>query len=85
MYGDDMNALNEAIEQVGGAAALAKKLGVWPSAVTNWRSRGVPASQCPSIEEVSGVRCEQLRPDIMWIRGDDGRVAGHFVSANVMA
>jgi DNA-binding transcriptional regulator YdaS (Cro superfamily) len=32
-----------------------------------WKARGrVPAEHCPSIEAATGIRCEDLRPDVNW-------------------
>jgi DNA-binding transcriptional regulator YdaS (Cro superfamily) len=32
-----------------------------------WKARGkVPAEHCPAIERATGVRCEELRPDVPW-------------------
>lgn len=48
---------------------LAKRLGIAPQVVNNWKRRGrVPADYCPAIERVTGekVRCEDLRPDVDW-------------------
>lgn len=52
---------------------LARKLGVSPVLVHQWKKRGpegrqVPAERCPEIEKATGgaVRCEDLRPDVDW-------------------
>ena len=64
---EQMRALDEAAEKAGGVGALAQKLGVAASAPSMWRARGrVPAEHCPAIERETGVRCEELRPDIAW-------------------
>lgn len=34
---------SELITKLGGATALARKLGTTPQAVCNWRTRGIPA------------------------------------------
>jgi DNA-binding transcriptional regulator YdaS (Cro superfamily) len=60
-----MDALSSAIERAGGVTALAQKLGVVPSAVTNWRRRGkVPADFACKIEGATGVAARELRPDL---------------------
>lgn len=47
--------------------ALANRIGVkGKQVVFNWQTRGVPAEFCPLIERETGVRCEELRPDIAW-------------------
>jgi DNA-binding transcriptional regulator YdaS (Cro superfamily) len=64
-----MNALEQAIQAVGGVTALASHVGVAPSAPSMWKQRGrVPAEHCPLIERATGgaVRCEDLRPDVAW-------------------
>lgn len=62
-----MNALDQAIERAKGVGALADRVGVAPSAPSMWRKRGrVPAEHCPAIERETGVRCEDLRPDVPW-------------------
>lgn len=61
-----MDALQRAVAQAGGTSALARELGVSPQVVTNWLARRVPTDMCPAIERVTGVRCEELRPDVEW-------------------
>ena len=62
-----MEALELAINRAGGVATLAARIGVAASAPSMWKSRGrVPAERCPSIERETGVRCEDLRPDVAW-------------------
>lgn len=35
--------------------------------VQQWkRTQRVPAEYCPDIEAITGVRCEELRPDVNW-------------------
>jgi len=63
-----MNAIEKAIDAVGGVSQLASRLpgNVSPQRVCNWRVRGVPAEVCPDIERATGgaVTCEDLRPDL---------------------
>lgn len=65
-----MNSISTAAELVGGVSALARLLGVTPSAVHQWLrgQRPVPAERCPAIERLTlrAVTCEQLRPDVEW-------------------
>lgn len=64
-------ALEEAISIAGGQTALARlltaatgRLYVQP-VVANWRKRGqVPADSVAAIEQVTGVSCHSLRPDV---------------------
>ena len=43
--------------------------------IANWVSRGVPKDRCLQIENLTGVRCEELRPDIDWSALHDVLVA----------
>lgn len=62
-----MDALDEAITKAGSQAALAGLCGVVQGAVANWKKRqSVPAEYCPAIERGTGIRCEDLRPDVDW-------------------
>lgn len=66
--------IDKAASKVGSRKNLADQLGVSISALGNWKSRGVPAEQCPAIEQATDglVRCEDLRPDVPWsvVRGN---------------
>lgn len=65
--GATMEALERAIEVAGGVSILAGRIGVSASAPSMWKSRKrVPAEYCPAIERETGVRCEDLRPDVAW-------------------
>jgi len=46
--------------------AIAAKFGVTQQAITNWLARDIPADKCPDIEQLTGIRCEDLRPDVNW-------------------
>lgn len=61
-----MNALERAVDKVGGQSKLAKSLGVTPMAVSLWKKRGVPPERCIPIERATGgvVTRYQLRPDV---------------------
>lgn len=68
-------ALDKAIDLLGGVTAAARKL---PNVkgyatVQQWRVAGVPESHCPNIELFVGgqVTTEQLRPDRKWVRIPD--------------
>lgn len=63
-----MSNIQTAINTAGGAQALAELIAVPAQSVYFWRSgaRRVPAEYCPAIERVTGVRCEDLRPDVEW-------------------
>jgi len=34
--------------------------------IHNWTTRGVPLKYCRPIEEATGVKREELRPDFRW-------------------
>lgn len=81
-----MEALKTAIDKAGGQAKLALLIDVKPNVIGNWKLRGqVPEEKCPSIETATGVRCEELRPDVNWQRDETGKVLGHFVPAEKAA
>ena len=62
-----MDALKRAIGVAGTVTQLARWVGVSDNAPHMWLARGrVPAEHCPDIERETGVRCEELRPDVSW-------------------
>ena len=64
---DIKTALNEAIQKAGGISKFSQAVGA-PSvnAVKQWRISGVPAAYCPTIERITGVKCELLNPEVEW-------------------
>lgn len=64
--------LEAACRAVNGTTELAKLLSgrrprpVSKASVSRWKKEGVPAEMCPDIEELTGVPCEDLRPDVNW-------------------
>ena len=59
--------LERAIHEAGGPTNLAKALGLSGHAVIyQWKQNRVPAEHCPDVEALTGVRCEELRPDVNW-------------------
>lgn len=75
-----MSALDTAIQKAGGPSKLSFAIGVRPNVVTNWRLRNnVPEEHCPAVEQATGVRCEELRPDVVWTRNEQGQVTGYHV------
>lgn len=64
----DMQALKDAIKEVGGQRALAAKLGKKQGHIGNWlhRDKKVPAEVCADIEAATGgkVTRQDLRPDV---------------------
>lgn len=61
-------AFAEAIERLGGPANAARQLKKSIQAVLFWRDgdRQLAAEVCPTIERLTEIPCELLRPDIEW-------------------
>lgn len=60
-------ALERAIRLVGGITQLSRDLKLSGHAVIyQWGKTRIPAEQCPNIEALTGVKCEDLRPDVNW-------------------
>ena len=65
-------ALDRAVLTAGGKTPLMRKLNERGHSITShntisqWRLNGVPADYCPDIEDLTGVRCEELRPRANW-------------------
>lgn len=82
-----MDAIFVAVEKFpGGQSGLAGLLNISPQAVGQWvkGARPVPAHHCAAIEAATGVRCENLRPDLAWQRDrKTGAVVGYFVPTKV--
>jgi DNA-binding transcriptional regulator YdaS (Cro superfamily) len=59
-------ALDRAIKLAGGQAALARYIGLSPTAVWAWtrKQKRVPAEYVLKVEAASGVSRHELRPDI---------------------
>jgi DNA-binding transcriptional regulator YdaS (Cro superfamily) len=54
----------EAIDAIGGVAAVAAKTGISIQAIYKWKRSGIPPSRAIQIEALSGISRHQLRPDI---------------------
>ena len=63
-----MQAIDKAIAIVGTQSSLARKLGISPQAVAQWRSgaRRIPVEQAVAIEKATAgkVTARALRPDL---------------------
>jgi len=71
---------SEVIELLGGLTATARVCGVAAPTVHEWRSRGaIPVDRCPAIAAALGKTCEEIRPEIEWVRGASGEIKGHVV------
>lgn len=60
-------------------SAIADKLKVSKAAVSQWFSKQFPVDRCPDIERVLNgqMHCEQMRPDVRWIRVPDPEWVAH--------
>lgn len=57
--------IQRAFDAAGGMTKLAQALGKTKGTVNHWKQQ-VPAEYCPDIERLTGIRCEELRPDVAW-------------------
>lgn len=86
---DTQTPLQQAVALMGGQTATARALGVSQSLIAQWiardrdpqqrKGRPLPEEYCPAIEQVCGIRCEQLRPEIIWTRNEGGQITGYHV------
>jgi DNA-binding transcriptional regulator YdaS (Cro superfamily) len=52
-------------ERAGGQSQLARRLGVTPPAILDWRRRGqIPAERVLAISRITGLSPNLLRPDL---------------------
>jgi DNA-binding transcriptional regulator YdaS (Cro superfamily) len=64
--------LERAIRLAGGMTSLARKLNErghqikGHATIYQWKATRTPSDYCPDIEAITGVRCEELRPDVSW-------------------
>lgn len=60
-----MNIVDRIVEAYGGAAALARRLGISRNAISDWRAANcIPAERVLDIERLTGVPRHLIRPDI---------------------
>lgn len=52
----------------GGRSGLAERLGVTPSAIGNWKKRGVPVEHCWAIERLTDGRVTRKQLCPVWER-----------------
>jgi DNA-binding transcriptional regulator YdaS (Cro superfamily) len=73
-------ALEYAVEKIGGQTAMAKKLGVSQGLVWQWLNHdtATPRNYAPEIERLTGVKCEEICPDLGWQRNESGHVTGYY-------
>lgn len=74
----DSHPRNERKSAVGAVAAACS---VGKSSVTHWASgiRKLRPEHCPAIEGLTGVKCEELCPEVTWLRDSAGNVSGYQV------
>lgn len=60
------------IKDLGGPSAVARALGIRAPSVIGWGGLP-PAERCPALERAypGRVTCEELRPDVRWVRVPD--------------
>ena len=56
-----------AIEAAGSRTELARRLGITPGAISQWKR--IPIERVPDVEAVTGVKRSVLRPDFWLPRG----------------
>lgn len=56
------SALKKAIKKAGGQSALARKLGIRPQSVQQWKV--VPFKRIKKVSAVTGIPREELAPEI---------------------
>ncbi len=59
--------LAAAIEAAGSRTELARRLGITPGAISQWKR--IPIERVPDVEAATGVRRSVLRPDFWLPRG----------------
>lgn len=57
----DKSPVDLAIDAAGSLSELARRLGVDPQVVVNWRKRGIPVDKVPAVEQATIERDEQDR------------------------
>jgi DNA-binding transcriptional regulator YdaS (Cro superfamily) len=61
----EITPLDKAIQALGSQQALADALGIKSPSITGWRQSGrIPVERCAAIEAATGVRRDELRPDV---------------------
>lgn len=68
--------LLRAVTIMGSQSELARCIGSTQGAVWQWlNGKQFPAHRCALVESATRglVTCEQLRPDLDWLRDSDGR------------
>ena len=74
-----MKKTRNLIKKAGGPAEVGRICNISSQAVSQWRV--IPQNQCPVIEAATSLTCEEMRPDIKWIRDEAGAVIGVAVAS----
>jgi DNA-binding transcriptional regulator YdaS (Cro superfamily) len=76
------HAIKKAVKVAGGQTALARKLGVTQGLVWQWLNHADsdPLNFAPAIEQETGVKCEELCPQVAWQRDPSGRITGYTIT-----
>ncbi len=63
-------ALDRAIELAGGQCALGRKISTTQQNIQWWATKPTPVNPryAVRIEKATGVKVEELRPDLDWVR-----------------
>lgn len=71
-------AFDKACRCTGGLTKLAAVLNRTKQALNHYKTSGVPDDMCPLIERATKfeVTCEELRPDLNWVRVADAEWQG---------
>jgi DNA-binding transcriptional regulator YdaS (Cro superfamily) len=66
---DAKTGIERAIEIAGNQVKLAAAIGAKQQMVAYWKKTGIvsDAGMCAAIEQVTGVRCEELNPNEDWV------------------
>jgi TorA maturation chaperone TorD len=75
--------LDQAIAAAGGVGALARKIGIAQPSISNWSH--VPAERVLTVEAVTGVSREVLRPDLYGEQPDAARAREYALLATLLA
>lgn len=83
---EEHNLARVVIRRAGGPTAVAERVGLLQSAVSNWISRNrIPREHCATVEAMAGMRfAEQMHDDICWTRGTDGQITGYHVPVSLL-
>lgn len=78
-------ALTRAIARYQTLKAFSDALGVRYQVVQQWLINGVPAEYCPTIEKLTGERCEDLNHRVDWafIRANKSPIRNAVDSSSV--